>query len=125
VSIRSRTLHSIRNRSEFDEQGLRELGEKPEFLQPLEHLAAVLKALGQHDRAVRLWGAAQACRDVLSVPRVACDTDEYDRQVSAARTALGEEGFAAMWAQGQAMGADQAIAYATQDESCAHAERQW
>lgn len=97
----------------------RELGEEPEFLQPLEHLAAVLKARGQHDRAVRLWGAAQACRDVLSVPRAACHTDDYNRQVSAARTALGEEGFAAMWAEGQAMGADQAIAYELQDESCA------
>jgi predicted ATPase len=97
----------------------RELGEKPEFLQPLEHLAAVLKALGQHDRAVCLWGAAQACREVLSIPRVRCDTDEYDHQVSGARTALGEEGFAAMWAQGQAMSADQAIIYALQVESCA------
>ena len=68
----------------------RELDEKPEFLRPLEHLAAVLRARGQPDRAVCLWAAAQRCRKVLSIPRAAADTDEYEREMRAARTALGE-----------------------------------
>ena len=96
----------------------RELGEKPEFLRPLEHLAAVSRARGQPDRAVCLWAAAHGCREVLSIPRAAADTDEYEREMRA-RTALGEERFAATWAQGQAMSAGQAINYALQVQSCA------
>jgi len=92
------------------------LGEKPEFLQPLEHVAALVMTRGQHDRAVRLWGAAQVFRNVISVPRPPFETDEYERHLSAARAALGDEGFAVVWAEGQAMGPDQAIAYALQDE---------
>jgi predicted ATPase len=93
-----------------------ELGEKPEFLHPLEHVAGVLMARGQHERAVRLWGAAQGLRNTISVPRPPYETDRYERQISAARVVLGEEGFAVFWAQGQAMGTDQAIEYALQDE---------
>ena len=87
----------------------RELDEKPEFLRPLEHLAAVLRARGQPDRAVCLWAAAQGCRKVLSIPRAAADTNEYEREMRAARTALGEARFVSMWEQGQAMDAGQAI----------------
>jgi hypothetical protein len=93
-----------------------ELGEKPEFLHPLEQVAGVLMARGQHERAVRLWGAAQGLRNTISVPRPPYETDRYERQISAARVVLGEEGFAVFWAQGQAMGTDQAIEYALQDE---------
>jgi tetratricopeptide (TPR) repeat protein len=95
---------------------LQKLGEKPEFLRPLENLAAVVMARGQHLRSVRLWGAAQALRDILSIPRPFDDTDEYNRHLHAARVALGEERFAAAWAQGQAMGTDVAIADALQGE---------
>ena len=95
----------------------RELDEQPEFLRPLEHLAALWRAQGRPDRAVCLWAAAQGCRKVLSIPRAAADTDEYEREMRAARPALGEARFVATWAQGQAMDAGQAIEYALQDES--------
>jgi non-specific serine/threonine protein kinase len=95
----------------------RELDEKPEFLRPLEQLAAVLSARGQPDRAVCLWAAAQGCRQVLAIPRPAEDTKEYEREMGAARTALGEARFKSMWEQGHAMDAGRAIEYALQDES--------
>ena len=95
----------------------RELDEKPELLQPLEHLAAVLRARGRPDRAVCLWAAAQACREVLSIPRAAADTNDYEREVRVARTALGEGRFVSTWAQGRAMNAVEAVEYALQDES--------
>ena len=44
------------------------LGEKPEWLAPLESVAAVMLARGQHELSVRLWSAAQALRDDLTVP---------------------------------------------------------
>ena len=94
----------------------RALDEKPELLRPLEHLAAVLRARGRADRAVCLWAAAQGCRDVLSIPRAAVDTNDYQREVQAARTALGEARFGSTWEQGQAMDASQAVEYALQDD---------
>ena len=99
-----------------------ELGEKPELLSPLEHVATVLMTRGQQDRAVRIWGAAQAFRSVIGHPRRAYEADEYERQINAARAALGEESFASVWAEGQVMGVDQAIAYALQDEDCGSPE---
>jgi tetratricopeptide (TPR) repeat protein len=99
-----------------------ELGEKPELLSPLEHVATVLMTRGQQDRAVRIWGAAQAFRSMIGHPRRAYEADEYERQINAARAALGEKSFASVWAEGQVMGVDQAIAYALQDEDCGSPE---
>jgi non-specific serine/threonine protein kinase len=93
------------------------LGEKPEWLAPLESVAAVMLARGQHEQSVRLWSAAQALRDDLTVPRSIDEAGEYDRQIGAARAALGEEKFAAAWAQGQTTGTDAAIAEAMQDDA--------
>ena len=94
----------------------RALDEKPEFLRPLEHRAALWRAQGQPDRAVCLWAAAQGSRTALSIPRAAADTHEYDRELRAARMALGEARFMAMWEEGQAMDAGEAVEYALQDE---------
>jgi hypothetical protein len=101
-----------------------ELGEKPEIPQPLENVAAVAMTRGQHDRAVRLWGAAQGFRTLISIARPPYETDGYERQISAARAALGETGFATAWAHGHAMNVDQAIAYALQDEDTWPGKRQ-
>jgi hypothetical protein len=40
------------------------------------------------------------------------DKDDYERDVALARAQLGEEAFAAAWAEGQAMSLEEAIAYA-------------
>jgi len=93
----------------------RELDEKPEFLRPLEQLAVLWSARGQPNRAVCLWAAAQASRTALSIPRAARDADEYERELQAARTALGEAAFLSTWERGQAMDAHQAIEYALHD----------
>ena len=95
----------------------RELEEKPEFLRPLEDLATLWRARGRPDRAVCLWAAAQACREVLGIPRAEVDVSDYEREVRTSRAALGEGRFAATWAQGHAMNAAEAVEYALQDES--------
>jgi predicted ATPase len=93
-----------------------ELGETPEFMQPLERLATVEMARGHYDRAVRLCGAAQALREMIAVARQPHETDEYDRYLSDARTALGGERFAEAWAQGQAMKTERVIAFALEGD---------
>jgi len=90
----------------------RELGDAAGIVESLDQLAAVALALRQSNRAVYLWGAAQALRERVSAPRAPADRDEHDRRVNAARAALNEEAFAIAWSQGQNMTLDQAIAYA-------------
>ena len=63
-------------------------------------------------RAARLFGAADALYTAnggQGQPPVRADTE---RDLAAARAQLDEEGFAAAWAEGQAMPLEQAVAYA-------------
>jgi predicted ATPase/predicted Ser/Thr protein kinase len=92
-----------------------ELGEKPELPPPLEHIGTMIAARGRHEQAARLWGAAEALRTTIGVARPPSETDEYQRHISASRAALGEEAFAAAWAQGQVIDPDRAVAHALEE----------
>ena len=83
----------------------------------LQQLAGMVLAMGQRERAARLWGASAAQREALSrragesfVLTEALDNDE----VAALRAVLGEGAFAARWAEGRAMTLEQAIADASE-----------
>ncbi len=60
--------------------------------------------------AVRLWGTAEAFREASGVPLPPNHGPLYERRVTAARAQLGEEAFAAAWAEGRIMTPEQAIA---------------
>jgi hypothetical protein len=81
----------------------------------LEGLAAVAMADGQPERAERLYGAGAAYRKGTFVLNVWDDPVTRDRQVAAVRAALGEEAFAAAWAEGRALPLEEAIALALED----------
>jgi tetratricopeptide (TPR) repeat protein len=94
----------------------------PETLEGLASLAtarAAQEADGQRHaiRAARLWGAAAAARDALSIPMRPIDQETSSREMSTARTQLGEAAWAAAWAEGQAMSLEQAIANALQEDT--------
>jgi tetratricopeptide (TPR) repeat protein len=78
----------------------------------LAALAETLAGTGQAEQAARLLGAAEALREVVgqAVPPVYRRTSE--RVASAARAALGERSFAAAWAAGRTLAAEDAIAEA-------------
>jgi DNA-binding NarL/FixJ family response regulator len=59
--------------------------------------------------AAQLLGAAEALRDAIGVPIPPIESAEYERSISAARVHLGERAFAAAWAQGRSMTAEQAL----------------
>jgi predicted ATPase/transcriptional regulator with XRE-family HTH domain len=82
----------------------------------LDGLAGIARAWEQRERAVRLYGAAAALHDALGGAPITDRLAARDRDVSALRSALGEETFAAAWAAGQALPLDQAIAEALQTE---------
>ena len=86
----------------------RHLDSKPEIPFPLEALALVAADQGQFRRAAQLWGSASAMRDSIHAvlpPSYALDHAPHAKKVWAA---LGEEAFAAAWAEGRAMTLDQA-----------------
>jgi hypothetical protein len=90
----------------------RELGEHRYVAGCLEAFAGVAGAEGCAERAARLFGAAERLREVTGAPLLPADRAERERSVAAVRTALGQEAFAAAWAEGRAMALERAIAYA-------------
>lgn len=75
-------------------------------------LAAALLALRDPSSAVRLLGVASAVREQLATSIPPFLRPEYDRAVTAARAALGDDAFRDAWAQGEATPVDEAVAFA-------------
>ena len=75
----------------------------------LEGLAGVVAAQGELPWAARLWGAAEALRDSIGTPIPPGYRVDYEHSVSAARTHLSEQAFAAAWAEGRSMTLDQVL----------------
>lgn len=82
---------------------------------PLEALAVLATAQNKMERAAQLLSAAEKLYVPLRFEMSAKERAEHDQAVSAAREALGEEGFAKVWAKGQAMTLDKAVAYALRE----------
>ncbi len=76
----------------------------------LEGLAGMAVAQGTPAWAARLWGAAEVLRKTAGAPMPALWRPDYDRAVAAARAALGEQGFSALWAEGRTLPLDQVLA---------------
>jgi tetratricopeptide (TPR) repeat protein len=89
-----------------------ELGLKPEIADDLEALTAVAVAQDEPVLAARLFGAVESFREAFLYPLPPPERDEHDRAVAAARAALGEEAFAAAWAEGRAMTLEAAVRFA-------------
>ena len=101
--------------SAFLVQGLNlcgELGDRYVTQGCLQGLARVAHGTGHYERAVRLFGAAKALREVLGALLPPVDQADHDKSVASARAALGGPAFAAAWAEGRAMTLEQAIEYA-------------
>jgi predicted ATPase len=79
-------------------------------------LAEAVVDLGQPARAARLFGAAEALRDISGATIFPVDQPNYDRAVAIVRAQLGDTSFAAAWAEGRAMELEQVIAEAIGDE---------
>ena len=71
-------------------------------VQCLEGAAGVVRARGKAQEAARLLGSARALRERMGeAPSAAARWRQ--RELSAARAELGQEGFAAAWAEGMAL----------------------
>jgi len=92
------------------------LGDQASIAWCLAGLGSAAALDEEPERAGRLWGAAERLRQAIGCRSAPAARATYERAVAAARAQLGEEAFAAAWAEGRAMSLDQAIAYAL-DES--------
>jgi non-specific serine/threonine protein kinase len=81
-------------------RGYLPLGHQYGLLSAVEGLAGVAAATGRFDQSARLFAGAAALRQRLTAPVDPVDRPEQERRLSQARVALGEEAFAAAWAQG-------------------------
>jgi predicted ATPase len=79
----------------------------------LEGLASVVVTQGELRWAAQLWGAAEALREAIDVPRLPVDGVGYEQAVGAARAQLGEEAFTAAWQEGWMTKLEQVLDEAT------------
>jgi predicted ATPase/DNA-binding NarL/FixJ family response regulator len=102
----------------------RELGDKPLLVkltvalpETLDGLACVAVAKGEAERAVRLFGATRALHEQVSDHTT---TREYaalrEPYLAATRSQLSEEAWEAAFAEGRAMGFEEAVEYALSEE---------
>src|SRR5262249_16793287 len=75
-------------------------------------LGAVACTAGQPAMGAKLLGAVEALVETVGAMEDPVDRAEYERGVAAARAQLDETAFKRAWAEGHAMGMEQAIEYA-------------
>jgi hypothetical protein len=78
----------------------------------LENFALIAMAQGQPERAVHLFGAAEALRAKIGAPGRLIDREAHARLLLDARGRLGEPAFSRAQEEGRAMTLDEAIARA-------------
>jgi tetratricopeptide (TPR) repeat protein len=91
-------------------------GLQREIAPVLEGFARVAGAQAQAERAARLFGAAAALREATSTPLLRSRRADHEQQVAAVHADLGEEAFAAAWAEGRALTLEHAVAFALADD---------
>jgi tetratricopeptide (TPR) repeat protein len=75
-------------------------------------IAAVFVARGEEGRSAQLLGAAATLREELGIGLIdETEEERHEQAVADAKTALGEEAFAAAWARGEAMTPDEIVAF--------------
>jgi hypothetical protein len=78
-------------------------------------MAAVLDAPSsgaENQRAARLFGAADDCRQHMGVVRFKVHQAGYEASVTGLRDAMGQNEFDNAWAEGAALTTEEAISYA-------------
>jgi hypothetical protein len=97
-------------------EGYLEAESRVGVIDSLVDVGAVAEARGEPLRAARLWGAAEALREVTGYTMSVREARWYELYISAARSELGENAFLAALEEGRTMTEEQAIALALEDE---------
>jgi tetratricopeptide (TPR) repeat protein len=88
------------------------IGDRRAVAAGLEKLAGVAGIQRQFKIAARLFGAAQALRQAISIPIQAVDQEDFNRQFALVHTQLDETSFDTEYTAGYTMTAEQAVEFA-------------
>lgn len=91
-------------------------GRKPTIINILEAMASLSGALGEASRTARLWGAAEAARELTDIALPPGDRALHEPYLADARLRLGEAAWEEALSEGRAMTTDQATDYAFSKE---------
>lgn len=86
-----------------------ELGNRPAIAHQLECFGFLAIADEEPQRAIKLFGAAEALREKAQSPMTDHERVEYDQSVAQLRSMLPEAEFNALWEEGKSMTMEQAI----------------
>ncbi len=90
----------------------RDSGNRAAIAHQLECFAFIAIEEEEPQRAIRLFGAAEALRERVHSPMTDYERVEYDRELAQLRSSLDETEFNALWAEGRALTMEQAIEFA-------------
>ncbi|HEX9839067.1 MAG TPA: tetratricopeptide repeat protein, partial [Anaerolineales bacterium] len=93
-------------------KGWQDLGNRSAVAHELECFGFLAITDEEPQRAVKLFGAAEALRERVQSPMTDYEQVEYNQSVTRLRAMLPEAEFNALWAEGRSMIMDEAIAYA-------------
>jgi hypothetical protein len=92
----------------------RELDDPLETVRSLEDFAVLAARQGHAERAARLLGATEAQCEAIGASLPVSVPTEYERALATARSTLGEERLAAVWAAGRTLSLEQAVVFANE-----------
>jgi DNA-binding CsgD family transcriptional regulator len=112
VALRQRDFHEMRRLLGESLELRMETGDRGGMAWCLERLAEAADLEGQPEKAVRTFSAAATLRAPSGSIIDSIDQPEHDRILSGLRTALGQQAFDSLWAEGQAMALEGVVDYA-------------
>jgi predicted ATPase/class 3 adenylate cyclase len=125
-SSRSEIGHVLRLQGRYHEavtvyretiRAWQEFGQSAAVAHELECFAFIAGAIGQNERAARLFGAAETLRELIGMAMTPRERLEYDQALSQLREQMNEVQLHDAWAEGWTMGMDDAIHYALEEAS--------
>jgi predicted ATPase/Tfp pilus assembly protein PilF len=112
-------LGSVREaQGHYDEAGdilkesirtMKEIGSHWDLADLLELMGSVLDGLGSPEEAARVFGAAEALRELLGAPVPPAELESYERRIASVRGHLDPDAFARAWAEGRTLDVEQAV----------------
>ena len=86
-----------------------EVDAKPIIVSALERVASIVASQQEPVAAAKLWGAAEALRDLMGMPIPPIEYAAYNRSVTTVRIRLGKQAFVMAWTQGKTMLQEQIV----------------
>jgi predicted ATPase len=111
----ARTIGKIKDAKDLYSHSLtrfQDQGHRPAIAHQLECFAFIAITEEEPERAVKLFGAAEALRERINAQMQDLEYMEYDNAIIRIRSLLDDGEFKSLWAQGRAMTMEQAIKFA-------------